>query len=57
MKRHDVADQNFYITANMVLKLAAKTRELFESSEVEEKTTTSEFCVSEPAFRQKKHCL
>ncbi len=37
MMRHEVADQNFYITANMVLKLAAKARELFESSEVEEK--------------------
>jgi len=37
MKRHEVADQNFHITANMVLKLAAKARELFESSEVDEK--------------------
>ena len=37
MKRHEVADKNFHITANMVLKLAARARELFESSEVEEK--------------------
>ena len=37
MKRHETADQNFYITANMVLKLASRARELFESSEVEEK--------------------
>ncbi len=37
MKRHEVADQNFYITANLVLKVAAKARELFESSEVDEK--------------------
>lgn len=37
MKRHEVADQNFHITASMVLKLAAKARELFESSEVDEK--------------------
>jgi site-specific DNA recombinase len=37
MKRHEVANQNFHITANMVLKLAAKARELFESSEVDEK--------------------
>jgi len=37
MKRHEVADQNFHVTANMVLKLAARARELFESSEVEEK--------------------
>jgi len=37
MKRHEVADQNFHITANLVLKLAARARELFESSEVDEK--------------------
>lgn len=37
MKRHEVADQNFHVTANMVLKLAARARELFESSEVGEK--------------------
>lgn len=37
MKRHEVADQNFHLTANMVMKLAARARELFESSEVDEK--------------------
>lgn len=37
MKRHETADQNFYVTANMVLKLASRARELFESSEVDEK--------------------
>ena len=37
MERHEVADQNFHVTANMVLKLAARARELFESSEVDEK--------------------
>ena len=37
MKRYEIADQNFHVTANMVLKLAAKARELFESSELEEK--------------------
>ncbi|MBS4168356.1 hypothetical protein PARA125_000991 [Parachlamydia sp. AcF125] len=34
---HAVAGQNFYITANMVMNLAAPAREIFESSEVEEK--------------------
>lgn len=34
---NEVADQNFYVTANMVLKLTARARELFESSEVDEK--------------------
>jgi len=37
MKNHEKADQNFYITANMVLNLAARAREIFESSEVGEK--------------------
>lgn len=37
MKRHEKADQNFYVTANMVLNLAARVREIFESSEVDEK--------------------
>jgi site-specific DNA recombinase len=37
MKRHETADQNFYVTANMVLKLASRARELFESSEVDKK--------------------
>ncbi len=37
MKNHEKADQNFYITASMVINLAARAREIFESSEVEEK--------------------
>ncbi len=37
MKRHEKADQCFYVTANMVLNLAARAREIFESSEVDEK--------------------
>lgn len=37
MGRHEKADQNFYITANLVMNLAARTREIFESSEADEK--------------------
>jgi site-specific DNA recombinase len=37
MKNHEKADQNFYITANIVLNLAARARKIFESSEVDEK--------------------
>ena len=33
----NMLDQSFYVTANMVLNLAARAREIFESSEVEEK--------------------
>ncbi len=37
MGRHEKADQNFYITANLVMNLAARAREVFESSEPDEK--------------------
>ncbi len=37
MKRHETADASFYITANMVMNLASWAREIFESSEVDEK--------------------
>jgi site-specific DNA recombinase len=37
MKRHEVADEHYYITANTVLNLASRAREIFESSEVGEK--------------------
>ncbi len=37
MKRHEKADLNFYITANLVMNLAARAREIFESSEADEK--------------------
>jgi len=37
MKNHEKADQNFYVTANMVMNLVARAREIFESSEVDEK--------------------
>jgi site-specific DNA recombinase len=37
MARHEKADHNFYVTANMVMNLSARAREIFESSEVDEK--------------------
>jgi len=37
MGRHQTADENFYITANTVMNLAARSREIFLSSEVAEK--------------------
>jgi site-specific DNA recombinase len=37
MGRHQTADENFYITANTVMNLAARSREIFLSSEVVEK--------------------
>ncbi len=37
MKKHEFADQNFHITANLVMNLAARAKELYESSEADEK--------------------
>ncbi len=37
MARHEKANHNFYITANIVMNLATRAREIFESSEVDEK--------------------
>jgi len=37
MGRHRTIDENFYITANTVMNLAARSREIFLSSEVVEK--------------------
>ncbi len=37
MGRHHDADENFYVTANVVMNLAARSREIFISSEVAEK--------------------
>lgn len=37
VKRHEKADHSFYITANMILNLASRSKEIFESSEVDEK--------------------
>ncbi len=37
MTRHEKADHNFYVTANMVMNLATRAKEIFESSEMNEK--------------------
>jgi len=37
MSRHEKADQNFYISANLVMNLSSRAWELFKSSEVVEK--------------------
>lgn len=37
MGRHSNADKDFYITANRVLSAVSRAREIFESSEPEEK--------------------
>jgi len=37
IQRYTDADENFYLTANMVLNLAKNAQEIFKSSKVEEK--------------------
>lgn len=37
MGRHHDADENFYVTANMVMNLAARSKEIFMGFEVAEK--------------------
>ena len=37
MGRHEKADHNFYVTANLVMNLATRAKEIFNSSEVDEK--------------------
>lgn len=57
MTRHDQADEKFYLTVNTVLKLAQKAREIFESSEITEKTATFAVFISEPSFTRQKPCI
>ena len=45
MQRHVTADETFHITATTVLNLASRVRQLFESSEVEEKRQLLNFVV------------
>jgi len=37
MERYVVKDTNAHVTANMVLSLSSRARDIFESSEVDEK--------------------
>lgn len=37
MQDHSDADEHFYLTANMTLRLAKRAKAIFESSEVDEK--------------------
>lgn len=54
MTRHEKADHNFYVTANMVMNLAARAKEIFESSEVDEKRQLLNFVFQNLKFEGKK---
>ncbi|CRX38605.1 conserved hypothetical protein [Estrella lausannensis] len=43
MKRYEEANENFHLTAKMFMKLASRARELFESTEVDEKRQLMNF--------------
>src|ERR1700733_10169607 len=52
--RHVNADESFHVTANMVLSLARRAREIFESSEVEEKRQLLNFVFQNLELKDKK---
>lgn len=55
MERHVNADESFHVTANMVLSLARRrAREIFESSEVEEKRQLLNFVFQNLELKDKK---
>lgn len=54
MERHVNADESFHITANMVLSLARRSREIFESSEVDEKRQLLNFVFQNLELKDKK---
>ena len=53
MSKHDVADKEFYITANTVLNLAQKARKIFESSEPQEKHQLLNFLLQNLELKDK----
>jgi site-specific DNA recombinase len=54
MESHAKADETFHVTANMVLSLAKRSREIFESSEVEEKRQLLNFVFQNLELKEKK---
>jgi len=51
MQRYTDADENYYITANTLLKMAQKALEIFECSEVPEKRQLLNFLLQNPQLR------
>lgn len=54
MEKHVNADESFHVTANMVLSLAQRSREIFESSEVDEKRQLLNFVFQNFELKDKK---
>lgn len=54
MQDHSDADEKFYITANITLNIAKRAKEIFESSEVEEKRQFLGFLLQNCVLNEKK---
>jgi hypothetical protein len=54
MESHAKADESFHVTANMVLSLAQRSREIFEGSEVDEKRRLLNFVFQNFELKDKK---
>ncbi len=54
MQDHSDADEEFYLTANMTLNIAKRAKEIFVSSEVEEKNQFLGFLLQNCALHEKK---
>ena len=54
MENHAKADETFHVTANMILSLAQRSREIFESSEVDEKRQLLNFVFQNLELKDKK---
>ena len=54
MQSYTDADENYYLTANIVLKLAQKAYEIFQSSEVEEKRQLLNFLLQNLQLKGEK---
>ncbi|MDO8496257.1 MAG: recombinase family protein [bacterium] len=53
LEDHTQADENYYLTANIVLNLAKNAVKLFESSEVSQKRAILNYLLQNPTTRQK----
>lgn len=54
MERHVNADESFHVTGNMVPSLARRARQIFESSEVDEKRQLLNFLFQNLELKEKK---
>jgi site-specific DNA recombinase len=54
MQKHNVADENYYITVNTVLNLAQQAYKIFQSSEVQEKRQLLGFLLQNAQLQDKQ---